>query len=115
MQIFIKTIISAVLIATIANVSKRLPTLGAIIASLPLTSILAMIWLYQDTKDVEKVAELSISIFWVVIPSVVFFLALNILLKKQWNFYLAIICSSIIMAITYYIYIYILRYFKVNI
>lgn len=115
MQFLIKTIISAVLIAVIATVSKRLPTLGAVIASLPLTSILAMTWLYQDTKDVEKVAELSISIFWVVIPSVVFFLALNILLKKQWNFYISLLLSSTIMAITYYAYIKILRYFKVNI
>lgn len=115
MQILFKTIVTAILIAIIATVSKRIPTLGAVIASLPITSILAMIWLYQDTKDIDKVADLSMSIFWVVIPSVVFFLVLNILLKRQWSFYLSLIFSSTIMAVTYYIYIYILRYFKVNI
>ena len=115
MQFLLKTLISALIIATIATVSKKLPTVGAIIASLPLTSILAMIWLYQDTKDVNKVADLSISIFWVVIPSLIFFLILNILLKKNLNFYLSLIFSSAVMAITYYIYLYILRYFKINI
>lgn len=63
MQFLTKTIVSALIITAIAAVSKKLPTLGAIIASLPLTSILAMIWLYQDTRDVGKVIELSYSIF----------------------------------------------------
>lgn len=115
MQFLIKTIVSALLIASIATVSKKLPTFGAIIASLPLTSILAMIWLYQDTKEVSKIIELSYSIFWIVIPSLIFFIVLPIFLKKQVNFYLSLLGSSIIMIISYYIYICILKYFKVNI
>ena len=115
MQFFIKIIVSAIIIATISSVSKRLPTFGAIIASLPLTSILAMIWLYQETRDVRKVIELSSAIFWIVIPSLVFFLVLPIFLKRHVDFYLAILGSSIIMLISYYLYLAILRYFKVNI
>lgn len=115
MQFFIKTIVSALIIATISTVSKKLPTFGAIIASLPLTSILAMIWLYQDTKDVNKVIELSTAIFWIVIPSLIFFIALPILLKRNINFYPSLLISSIIMICSYYIYIMVLRLFKVNI
>lgn len=115
MQFLIKTVVSALLIATIATVSKKLPTLGAIIASLPLTSILAMIWLYQDTRDVSKIIDLSYSIFWIVIPSLIFFIILPIFLKKHINFYLSLLCSSIIMIVSYYIYIAILKYFKVSI
>lgn len=115
MQFLIKTIVSALIIATVAVVSKKLPTFGAIIASLPLVSILAMIWLYQDTKDISKVIDLSYAIFWIVIPSLIFFLVLPVFLKKHVNFYLSILGSSLIMIISYYIYIHILKFFKVNI
>lgn len=115
MQFFIKTIVSALIIAIISTVSKKLPTFGAIIASLPLTSILAMIWLYQDTKDVNKVIELSTAIFWIVIPSLIFFITVPILLKKNIGFYQSLLISSIIMTVSYYIYIMVLRLFKVNI
>lgn len=115
MQFLIKTFVSAIIIASIATISKKLPTFGAIIASLPLTSILAMIWLYQDTKDVSKIIDLSYSIFWIIIPSLVFFIVLPLFLKRHVNFYLSLFSSSIIMIISYYIYIYLLKYFKVNI
>ena len=72
-QYLIKIIVTAVLVVLISEAAKRWTLLGAIIASLPLTSILAMVWLYLDTKNVEKVATLSWGIFWVVIPSLAFF------------------------------------------
>lgn len=115
MQFIVKTMVSAFIIGSIATISKRLPTLGAIIASLPLTSILAMIWLYQDTKDVTKVITLSNAIFWMVIPSLVFFLVLPVLLRKQVNFHLALLSSSLILIFTYSIFLRILRYFNIKI
>lgn len=115
MQFLIKTIVSALIIAAIATVSKKLPTFGAIIASLPLTSILAMIWLYQDTFDVNKVADLSYAIFCMVVPSLIFFIILPIFLKKHVNFYISLLSSSVIMVICYSIYIFILKLLKINI
>ncbi len=78
----IKVIITALLVVAISEAGKRFSTLGAILASLPLTSILAFIWLHVDTGDKTKISELSISIFWMVIPSLAFFVALPLLLKK---------------------------------
>lgn len=114
-QFIIKTIVSALMIAAIATISKKLPTFGAIIASLPLTSIIAMIWLYQDTFDVNKIASLSYGIFWMVIPSLIFFIVLPIMLKNNINFYISLLTSSVIMVITYPIYIQILKLLKINI
>ena len=85
----LKVIITSVLIVAISELSKRSSLLGALLASLPLTSVLAMLWLYIDTKDVAKVSGLANSIFWLVIPSLVFFISLPILLKKGLNFYLS--------------------------
>ncbi len=48
-----------------------------------------MLWLYGETKDTTKVADLAANIFWLVIPSLAFFISLPLLLKKGLNFYLS--------------------------
>ena len=78
----IKILVSAVLITIVSEVSKKTGYLGGFIASLPITSMLALFWLYNDTKNSDKVAELSIGILLFVIPSMVFFIVLPILLKR---------------------------------
>lgn len=105
----IKTIISALIIVTVSEVSKRSSLMGALLASLPLVSYLGMIWLYIDTRSVEKVSQLSISVFWMVIPSLSLFIVLPILLKNGLNFYLALFISTVIMIIVYFTMIYILK------
>ena len=77
----------------ISEIAKRSTFIGAILASVPLVSVLAMIWLYIDTKDVTKISSLSTSVFWLVIPSLALFLALPLLLKQGLNFYLSISIS----------------------
>lgn len=112
-QFIIKTLITAIIIVVISIVGRRFPGLGGLIASLPLTSILAMIWLYQDTQDVQKVISLSNSIFWMIIPSLSFFIVLPFLVKR-FNFYPGLGISIIILAIFYFISVQILRYFKIK-
>lgn len=72
-QYVVKVLITAALIVAVSEVSKRSTFLGGLLASLPLVSFLALLWLYLDTKDTAKVAALSTSIFWMVLPSLVFF------------------------------------------
>ena len=115
MQFFIKIVISALIIAIVSKISEKSPTMGAIIVSLPLTSILALIWLYSDTKDIKKVIDLSDSIFWIVIPSLVFFFALSYFLKHDMKFHWAMVSSSIVTIISYNVYIFILRKIGVGI
>lgn len=111
----LKVLISSVLIVLISEISKRNSLFAGIIASLPLVSILAIIWLYIDTKDIEKVSELSSSIFWFVIPSLALFISLPIFLKNGFTFYISLIFSSIITIFCYYLMILILDYFGINI
>jgi hypothetical protein len=86
-QYLIKVAISAALIVAVSEISKRSTFIGALLASLPLVSVLGMLWLYIDTKDTEKVARLSSSIFWLVLPSLVLFPVLACALRAKWNFY----------------------------
>lgn len=91
----IKVLLTAVLVVAISEVAKRSSLLGGILASLPLTSLLAFIWLYGETGDTAKVASLSYSIFWYVLPSLVLFIALPLLLARGFDFWLslAIACA----------------------
>ena len=91
-----KVVISALLIVAIAEISKRSSLLGALLASVPLVSVMAMIWLYIDTRDSDKVAALATGIFWLVLPSLALFIALPLLLKHGINFYLGLSLSILL-------------------
>jgi uncharacterized membrane protein (GlpM family) len=101
MQYLIKLLVSAAIIVAVSEISKRSTFLGGLVASLPLTSFLAMLWLYHDTRDAAKVARLSTSILWLVLPSLVFFFALPALLKTKLNFYLSFAAATGIMLACY--------------
>jgi hypothetical protein len=89
----LKTILSAVIIVAISELAKRSTTLGALIASLPLTSLLAFIWLYGETHDTARISSLSSEIFWLVIPSLALFLALPLFIRLGWGFWLSLIAA----------------------
>jgi hypothetical protein len=114
-QYIIKLVISAAIIVAVSEVSKRSSLLGGLLASLPLTSFLAMLWIYHDTKDPAKVASLSTSIFWLVLPSLVFFVALPALLKFHLNFYASFALATAIMLSSYGLMLLLLRKFNIHI
>ena len=99
----LKISITVILIVVISEVAKRSSLIGGILASIPLVSVLAMTWLYIDTKDIQKVSELSISIVWLVIPSLTLFVSLPILLKKEINFYLSLMIAISMTAVVYFL------------
>jgi hypothetical protein len=74
-----------------------------------------MLWLYHDTKDAAKVSALSTSIFWLVLPSLVFFIALPALLKSGVQFYASFAAATAIMLACYGLMLLILRKFNVSI
>lgn len=99
----IKVIATSLLIVAISELSKRSSLIGALFASMPLISVLAILWLYIDTKDVAKVSDLATGIFWLVIPSLAFFVSLPILLKNGVNFYLSLGLSMSVTAGCYFL------------
>ena len=114
-QYVIKILLTTALVVAIAEVSKRSSLLGGLLASLPLVSFLALIWLYLDTKDAGKVAALSSSIFWLVLPSLVFFLALPpLLLKLKLNFFLSFGLATALMLACYGVMLVVLKKIGVN-
>ncbi len=93
--------LSALIIVAVAEVAKRTTFWAAALASLPLTSVLAFVWLYLDTGDVQKIATLSASIFWLVLPSLLLLVLLPILLRQGWGFWASLAVSSAATALAY--------------
>jgi uncharacterized membrane protein (GlpM family) len=89
----VKVLLSAVVIVLISEIAKRSTFMGAIVASLPLTSLLAIIWIYVESGDLARISALSISTFWLVIPSLTLVLLLPTLLKTGMNFWLSVALS----------------------
>ncbi len=110
----IKIAITTILIVVISEVAKRSSFAGALLASIPLISVLAMFWLYIDTKDITKVSALATSIFWLVLPSLALFIALPLLLKQGLHFYLSISLSIGLTIGCYWLMVTILNYYGVK-
>lgn len=108
-----KIVITTALIVLISEISRRSTLVGAILASVPVVSVLAMIWLYIDTKDTERVSQLSSSIFWLVIPSLGLFIALPLLLKIGLNFYSSLGIAIVVTAMLYWLTTWLLSHFDI--
>lgn len=114
MYYLLKILITTLLIIAISEISKRSSFLGALLASIPIISVLAMLWLYIDTKDIEKVSNLSSSVFWLVLPSLVLFILLPVLLKLGWGFYLSLGVSITATVISYFVMVFVLKNFGIE-
>lgn len=110
----IKIVVTTGLVVIISEIAKRSSLLGGILASIPLVSVLAMLWLYIDTRDVAKVSSLSVNIFWLVLPSLTLFIALPVMLKQGLNFYLSLSLSVCLTALCYLLLIVLLNHFGVK-
>jgi hypothetical protein len=80
--LLLKAVLSGVIVVAASEAARRSSLLGAVIVSLPLLSILAIVWLYRDTRDVGEIADLSWSILWVIVPSLTFFVVLPLALRS---------------------------------
>lgn len=112
----LKIAISALLIFAISEISKRSSLAGALVASLPLVSILSMIWLYFDTKDVTRIAAFSTGVLWLVIPSLVMFALLPpLLLRWHFSFPVALAMACLATVAAYFLMIPVLKRFGIGI
>ena len=96
-----KCTFSGLIIALVSEVAKRSPAFGALIVSLPLVSILAMIWLWRDTGDSARVASHVEATFWYVIPSLPMFLLMPALLRHGVGFWASLAAGCAVTIVLY--------------
>ena len=96
MLLIVKYATTAFIIVLVSEIAKRTDKLGALIASLPLVTIMVMIWLYIENQGTEKIANHAYYTLWYVIPTLPMFYALPIMLRKGMNFWLTLLISVLI-------------------
>jgi len=94
--LIVKVALSGLIIMIVSEVARRSPGLGGLIASLPLVSILAIIWLWRDTHDTVRIANHAEATFWFVLPSLPMFLVFPALLRHGVDFWIALAGSSVL-------------------
>ena len=97
----IKAALSGILIAAISEVAKRYPGFGGLIASLPLVSVLGMIWLWHDTGDRVRLAAHAEATFWYVLPSLPMFLLIPALLRHGVGFWVSLAAGCVLTILLY--------------
>jgi hypothetical protein len=110
----VKCLLSGLIIAVVSEVAKRSPSLGALIVSLPMVSLLGIVWLWRDTKDIARIADHAQSTFWYVLPSLPMFLVLPAMLRAGVGFWLSLGASCLLTMALYVVTAWALAKFGVN-
>ena len=113
MYLVVKTIITVIIIVAISEIARRSSFIAGILASIPLTSALAITWLYFDTKEVNTVVNLSNSILLLIPPSLTFFVVLPLALKRL-DFIYSFLISIVATVLVYWLYIALLSRFGIR-
>jgi hypothetical protein len=108
-QFLLKVLVSALVIAGASELARRYNVIGALLASLPLTSILAMVWLWRDGEPASKIADFSASIFWLVLPSLLLFISMPLMLRAGYGFWSSLGAGCALTLLGYAIGLYALR------
>ena len=87
----LKAALSGVIVAAVSEIAKRYPGFGGLIASLPLVSVLGMMWLWHDTHDPARMAAHVCGTLWFIAPSLPMFVLIPYLLKRDIGFWPALV------------------------
>lgn len=112
--LLLKAALSGLIIALVSEIARRAPGIGALVASLPLISVLGMIWLWRDTQDPARMADHALATFWFVLPSLPMFLLIPALLHRGIGFWPALAIGCGLTVALYLAMVLVLRQFGVE-
>ncbi len=94
MQFVVKLLISIGIIVLVTQIGRRFPTLGGLLATMPLTGAIILIWLYSDNRgDFELLGRYTKGALWGIAPSILFFVVAYFAFKKQLPFGMILFAS----------------------
>ena len=102
LYLIVKALLSGMIVAAASEVAKRYPAWGALIVSLPLVSILAMLWLWRDTHDPVRMTAHVEATFWFVLPSQPMFLLIPAMLRQGYSFWTALVAGCVLTIALYF-------------
>ncbi len=113
MNIWVKYAVTAFLVVAVSEIAKRSDRLGALVSSLPLMTLLVLMWLYLENQTDEKISNHAFYTFWYVIGSLPFFLIFPYMLPKT-GFYGALVTAGSVTIVFFYFYALLLERFSIN-
>ena len=111
--LIIKAALSGLIIAIVSEVARRSPNIGALIVSLPLVSLLGILWLWRDTGDSERIAAHAESTFWYVLPTLPMFLLLPAMLRHGLGFWISLAACCALTFLLYLLTVWVLGKFGI--
>lgn len=108
-----KYLVTAAIVVIVSELAKRSDKLGALIASLPLVTILTLIWLYLDNQSTSKIANHAYYTFWYVLPTLPMFFFFPQLLAR-WGFWPALVILVVAMMLIFAIFATLMKRFGVD-
>jgi hypothetical protein len=110
----VKCALSGIIVAVVSVIAKRSPAFGALVVSLPLVSLLGIVWLWRDTGDAERIAGLAQSTFWYVLPSLPMFLIVPAMLRAGVGFWPSLAAGCAVTVILYFVTAWVLARFGID-
>ena len=114
MFVLAKYAATALVIVVVSEIAKRSDRLGALIASLPLVTIMVMVWLYLENQGSEKVANHAYYTFWYVLPTLPMFLLVPFLLNRGVGFWPALLAGILLTFVLFSSFAVVLKHLDVN-
>ena len=96
-----KALLSGILVMAVSELARRSAAFGALVASLPLVSVLAMLWLFHETRDAGRIAAHAEATFWYVLPSLPMFLVLPAMLRHGMGFHASLAACIVLTVVLY--------------
>lgn len=101
LYLIIKALVSGIIVMAVSEIARRSPAFGALVVSLPLVSLLGILWLWRDTGDTQRIAAHAEATFWYVLPSLPMFLAFPWMLRHGTGFWLALLAACLLTVLLY--------------
>ncbi|KXV61763.1 hypothetical protein AD948_00525 [Acetobacter senegalensis] len=114
MFFWLKAFLSGLIIAAVSSLARRYPGFGALVASLPLISILGMIWLWQETKDPARMEAHVSATLWYVLPSLPMFLLIPWAMRHGVPFYAALLAGCVVTTVLYLVAVWLASRFGIS-
>jgi hypothetical protein len=108
-----KYALTALVVVLVSELAKRSDKLGALVAALPLITILSLIWLHLENQSAEKIANHAWYTFWYVVPTLPMFLAFPLLLPRL-GFWPALLACMVISAVSFGVFALLVKRFGIQ-
>lgn len=97
----VKAALSGLIIAAVSEIARRNSAVAALVASLPLVSVLGMIWIWGETRDMGRIATHAQATFWYVLPSLPMFLLIPALIRAGMGFWVSLAAGCAMTVLLY--------------